>query len=474
MWTSPPQYQHQHKHPGQHQQPKQSSPRQPLPLTANSNATATTTTTSNPGRSRLPLSPESSEQNEEASSAALVASQLVELSASRFVGDLSPESVFIEATNKNAAASRLHRNRSEVGTWMREAPAGCPSPGAVGQHGGGGGGREDDGTSSRSNGGGGGGGVGGGDGDGAYLLPEPPLLTLGGRLQIEQQPPPSVTRAHLAVCPPDREYRHLHDIYLENIHPILPILREADVLATRGAVEGLSIRQVVLKQVISLTAAVDPCAARYLRLGGGDGAAGADDDDAALPPLLAPEVFHQRLSKAIFAALDTGFVVHTVDRIRVLLLMSLFYQPRRAADRDVSPLIFSQAVHHAQSIGVHLRRGGGSGGDNGDDEEDAEGLFCALTALDRINAAFHGRPCLLHRRDTDRELDDCIANQRRRPAFRLFLRVCGLLDSVICLYRPRNDGVESVELPVYETMIVDAGAEKLPSRLLCRLSSTFL
>lgn len=372
-----------------------------------------------------------------------MASQLVELSASRFVGDLSPESVFIEATNKNAAASRLHRNRSEVGTWMREAPAGCPSPG-VG-HGddeammmiagtvGPGSARED--RSSR--------------GGGGASLPEP-LLTLGGRL-VEQQPPPDVTRAHLAVSPPAQEYQHLYDIYLENIHPILPILKETDVLATRAA-ENLSIRQVLLKQVISLTAGVDPSAARYLRLG----------SDAAL---LAPEVFHQRLSKAIFASLDTNVVVHTVDRIRVLLIMSLFYQPRQASERDMSPLIFSQAVHHAQSIGIHLRKGS--------EDEDAEGLFCSLTALDRMNAAFHGRPCLLHYRDTDRELDECIANQKQ-PAFRLFLKVCKLLDSVICLYRPRNDGVESVELPVYETMIIEAGAEKLPSRLLCEFTIPFL
>lgn len=347
-----------------------------------------------------------------------MASHLVELSASRFVGDLSPESVFIEATNKNSAESRLHRNRSEVGTWMRDAPGSSAGPGDET-----GPGRDDSGARSSA--------------------PEP-LLTLGGRLV--EQPSPHAVRSHLAVCPPDQDFQHLCATYLENIHPVLPILREADVLATRGS-EKLSTRQALLKQVISLAAGVDPSCSKHLRLEG-NGA------------ILSTQGFHQRLAKAIFASLDTNVVVDTVDRIRILLIMSLFYQPRHASGRDMSPLLFSQAVHHAQSIGIHLRKGSA-------EDDDAEGLFCAMTALDRMNAAFHGRPCLLHQRDTDREITECIAKQKQ-PAFRLFLGVCQMLDKVICLYRPRHDGVESVELPVYESMIIDAGAEKLPSRLLCR------
>lgn len=66
----------------------------------------------------LPNSPESPEQNNSgASSAREVASQLIELSTSRFVGDLSPESIFIEAASK-IARDPSRRNPSDIGTWL--------------------------------------------------------------------------------------------------------------------------------------------------------------------------------------------------------------------------------------------------------------------------------------------------------------------------------------------------------------------
>lgn len=65
----------------------------------------------------LPNSPESPEQASGASSAREVASQLIELSASRFVGDLSPESIFIEAASK-IARDPSRRNPSDIGTWL--------------------------------------------------------------------------------------------------------------------------------------------------------------------------------------------------------------------------------------------------------------------------------------------------------------------------------------------------------------------
>lgn len=151
-----------------------------------------------------------------------------------------------------------------------------------------------------------------------------------------------------------------------------------------------------------------------------------------------------------------------LDHIRVLLIMFFFYQPVHASERDLPSLVFSQAVHYAQSLGIHLL--GYRGPDQYTRSKDAEGLFCALWALDRINAAFNGRPCLLHERDTDRDLDGCIAAQEQ-PAFRLFLRVTMMLDRVIWLYRPCNKVDDTVELPVFESMIMNVGAEKLPPRL---------
>lgn len=198
-----------------------------------------------------------------------------------------------------------------------------------------------------------------------------------------------------------------------------------------------------------MAAAVEPSASNHLRL----------DPDG---PLLSFQQFHQVLSKAIFSSLDANALIDRVDHIRVLLIMFFFYQPVRASERDLPSLIFSQAVHYAHSLGIHLV--GYSDPEKDTQSKDAEGLFCALWALDRVNAAFNGRPCLLHDRDTDRDLDKCIAAQEQ-PAFRLFMRVVMMLDRVIWVYCPCSKGDEPVEMPVFESMIMDAGAEKLAPRL---------
>lgn len=275
-------------------------------------------------------------------------------------------------------------------------------------------------------------------------------VTFGGRLA---RPGRDAIKSCLTVYPPEKEYQHLCNIYLDSIHPILPIIKHVDVISTLSSTK-LSSRQVVFKQGITLAATLEPSASGYLRL-------------EANGPLLSPQDFHQRLSQAMFSSLDANVLTDRVDHIRILLLMFFYYQPRHASERDFSPLIFSQAVHYSQSLGLHLCEYGKDSGN-----ADAECLFCILWVLDRINASFHGRPCLLHHRDTDRELDECIAKQEQ-PAFRLFLRVAKMLDRVICLYRPRNDGVEKVEMPIFESMIIETGAEKLPSRLLCKSYNAF-
>lgn len=362
------------------------------------------------------------------------------------MGDLSPESVLIEATNRESVELRLQRNRSEVGGWMREA--GRAAAAAV---------VDDDGSGlepgHHGRGGAGGKARAAGAAAAAAAEEKQPVgapVTFGGRLQRQQSDHDVVVQRahHLAVLPPEHEYQQLLMIYLDQNHPILPVIKQSDVLATRWPD---STRQIVFKQGIALVAALEPAASKLLRLD-------------ANGPLLSAEDYHQRLSTAIFASLDANALTDRVDHIRMLLLMFFYYQPRAAAARDFSPLIFSQAVHYALGLGLHLCEYGRGSDDSGN--ADAECLFCILWALDRLNASFHGRPCYLHHRDTDRELDECIAKQEL-PAFRLFLGVAKMLDRVIHLYRPRNDGVESVEMPIFESMIIQAGAERVPSRLLC-------
>lgn len=252
----------------------------------------------------------------------------------------------------------------------------------------------------------------------------------------------------LAVGPPEQDYRCLHSIYSEQIQPMLPFFELVDLNAIKNPQKS-SPRTCIFRQVVALAAAVDSSATKHLRL-------------ETNGPLLSFQDFHQRLANAIFQSLDANILNDQVDRIRVLLLMSLFYQPSNPVERDTNPLIFSQAVHFSQSLGIHLR---GYRSERTSEDGAIERLFCLCWALDRINAAFHGRPCLLHERDTDRDLDECIAAQPE-PAFRLFMAVIKMLDSVIWLYRPRNENAGPVELPIFESMIVGVGGEKLHPRIL--------
>ncbi|ROV88861.1 hypothetical protein VMCG_10194 [Cytospora schulzeri] len=376
---------------------------------------------------RIPPSPESLEQNghDESSSTDQVASQFVQLSTSRFVGDLSPESIFIEATSKSARAPYLYRAPSDIGTWLPRSArqsdndqSKVPGSRRTIEHGTP---RADD----------------GGPGS---------MGTLSGHLSSPNGALTSTGTRESMVFPPEHEYQQLYSIYLEHIHPMLPVFNQADI---NECLKPKTLRHTIFAQAIALAAAVEPSASRYLRL----------DSDG---PLLSFQHFHQVLSKAIFSSLGSNVLIDRVDHIRVLLIIFFFYQPVRASERDLPSLIFSQAVHYSHSLGIHLV--GYSDPEKDARGKDAESLFCALWALDRINAAFNGRPCLLHERDTDRDLDKCIAAQEQ-PAFRLFMRVAVMLDRVIWIYCPCSKGDETVEMPVFESMIMDSGAEKLPLRL---------
>lgn len=394
------------------------------------------------------------------------------------MGDLDPQSIFIEAAQKRSEPSSLHRNHSDVGTWMRQPTAQRPTTAAAAasrdhhhhqQH-------AESGMSS-------------GHAAAAAASPSPfsqaafsrsdGVPTMPGlRLRATGTVYPEMTRLgeQLVVMPPEHDYRCLHAIYSEQVHPMLPFLEPADLAAIKNPPKS-SPRISIFRQAVALAAAVvDPAAtAPHLRL----------DPNGDPLPLAA---FHHRLATALFRSLDAHLLPDQIDRIRLLLLLSLFYQPAAAAhplERDTNPLLFSQAVHFAQSLGIHLSgyrpdvdTRAGAATANGDDGA-VERLFCLCWALDRLHAAFHGRPCLLHERDTDRDLDACIAAQPD-PAFRLFMAVAQMLDSVIWLYRPRKNstshekqvgakGGPAVDLPIFESMIVRMGGEKLPPRILTTL-----
>ncbi|CAK7275062.1 hypothetical protein SEPCBS57363_006485 [Sporothrix epigloea] len=421
----------------------------------------------------------------------VAANRLMELSSSRFISDLNPEGMFIQAATPafQTAGGITHRDKNDLGIWL-------PPYARTTQ------GTQEDGTSSGS---------GDNDGDESGAGEEE-----GQTDQIGHGPANGQTNGNsnhgqrrksrsrrptgrsavseaalhyerakylfvkecLAICPPDEDFAVLHRIYCEKVHPLLPVLKDADLerasitpstapdlgspqkAATttpssqaplfsrpRQSAFAASIFPTVVKQIIALSAATTDCeaAAPHLRL-------------EPNGPLLTPREFHHRLTDAMSTILDADMIAHRFDYIRATIMLSFFYQPSAEIDRNKPSFLCTQAVYHFQTIGAHLL---GFRPEQPDDDVDR--VFCALLALDRLASLLYARPCMLHAYDNGKNAEDCIAKQP--PCFRLFMSVILWLDKVINLYRPRQPFV-MIDIPVYEALILDAQAEKLPAMLL--------
>jgi hypothetical protein len=324
---------------------------------------------------------------------------------SRFVGDLNPEGMFIEATG--SASARQSSQKGDVGIWLSSSATG--SAGQASQ----------------------------------FITARPPLVMDRFLLPF--------VREHCLTClPQNDDFAKLKALYVQKIHPIFPIV-PLEALNARAS----DPTTVVLRQLVSLAAGTDPDTAQFLRLKN----QGSE--------VLSPQDFSQSLSSAIRALLETSIIPDRVLHIRALTVLSLYAQPTCAEEADLPAQLGSRAIHHIQTLGLHLLRYDAPNCD------DLESLFCTVWALDRINGAMYGRPCLLHERDIGANLDDCI--RKRPPCFRLLLLVVQWLEQVVDLYRPgpsaEASGMEKVayiDLPILEAMIVNAEALKVPSSLIGR------
>jgi hypothetical protein len=245
----------------------------------------------------------------------------------------------------------------------------------------------------------------------------------------------------LAMTPSQVDYAALYSIYFDKIHPILPVLDKESYDVMDSSDPGA----IVLKQGICLVASKQDAAKDHLSLPtGGDGTS--------------HEAFGRNMSSAMRTALDLGLVTDKKTLVQAFSLLYLFCQGTESS--DLSAELCSRAIHHALTIGVHVSS-------SNDDEQYSEKLFCSVWALDILNAAFHGRPILMHARDFGRDLDAAIG--RQRPCFQLLLRVVKILDAVINLYRPSSPLIPSssdTEFPNFEELAVASGDVRMDSNLL--------
>ncbi|KAH7143608.1 hypothetical protein EDB81DRAFT_884214 [Dactylonectria macrodidyma] len=329
--------------------------------------------------------------------------------SSRFVGDLNPEGMFVEATG--SASVHETSQKGDVGVWLSSAAKGSNQ---VSQ----------------------------------FVTSRPPPTM--DRLLL-----PFVREHCLSCLPPDKDYRKLKQLYLQKVHPIFPIIPES---ALEGPPDGPN--DIVLRQLVCLAAAPDATMSHHLRLKNRG------------PEVLSAQEFMQSLSSAVRTILETSIIPDRVVHVRALVMLSLYTQPDSTEEADLPAQLGGRAVHHIQTLGLHLLRY------DTENSDDWETLFCAVWALDRINAAFYGRACLMHERDIGANLEGCI--KRRPPCFRLLLSVCQWLDQVIELYRPgpsaEASGIERIsyiDLPVLEAMIVNADALKVPTPLIATIETFY-
>ncbi|KAF5600454.1 transcription factor [Fusarium pseudoanthophilum] len=279
--------------------------------------------------------------------------------SSRFVGDLNPEGMFMEATG--SASIRETSQKGDVGIWLSSN-----NPGQASQ----------------------------------FITSRPPPI-------MDQFLLPFVKEHCLSCLPPQQDYLKLKALYLEKIHPVMPIIPES-------ALEGDEPASVVLKQLICLAASTDPSMALYLHL------QNKGDD------LIPCQDFMQSLSSAVRAILETSIITDRVLHIRALILLSLYTQPNSSEEADLPAQLGGRAIHHIQTLGLHLLRY------DGPNSEELETLFCAW------------------------------------------------LDQVIELYRPGPsaeasglDKIAYIDLPVLEAMIVNADALKVPGSLIATIETFY-
>lgn len=238
----------------------------------------------------------------------------------------------------------------------------------------------------------------------------------------------------------------LRRIYFEKMNPLFPIFEDPAVYNAPDEPTDI-----LVQQVISLAAAADPEATQHLRV-------------SPNGPLLSRQEFCACLSNSVLTTLDAGIVTDRMWLTRLSAGLSLYTQPTSVEEADTPTLLNSRAVHQMHTLGLQM------GIDVGHHKRDVVStLFCCLWALDRLTSAFYGRACLIHERDVSWDIDDCIRAQA--PPFRLLLMIINLLDQVISAHRPgtRPSKPTLIELPIFEQMVLDAEALRMPSPCLASL-----
>ncbi|KAH8432013.1 fungal specific transcription factor domain-containing protein [Aspergillus melleus] len=251
------------------------------------------------------------------------------------------------------------------------------------------------------------------------------------------------------LLPPRQSQEALVDIYLRRIYPILPLIDEHDF--QQQFKEGCASPYLI--QVICLAASKDHEAEPYLRLANTDILSRGEFGN----------LLYDELSQVIALRLERK----RTTLIQILALLSLHVPGSRSFED--SSLYLAQAIHHAQSMGIHMTRGPAQ------ERKPAIALFWSLWALDRYTAAIQGRPLVIHDRDLGQRLADVIA--LFEAPFRVFLSLASVLADVFVVYRPALEAPidsDKPEIPRFEDIIDRCGAWNIPPDTILSLEFVYL
>lgn len=263
--------------------------------------------------------------------------------------------------------------------------------------------------------------------------------------------PTTTTEGNVTV--PGLVAKALIDIYFARLHPILPMMDEADYRSQYAAGRA----EEPLCQAMCLVAAKHTEAQSSLWL-----------DNPTM--LLTARDFCSKIYASIMAALRVRNRYGKVTSIQILALMSLHHEgPEGAEEASMS---LTMAMHHAQTLGIHL---GQPVDHSGTKDLAMKRLFWCLYCLDRTNSAINGRPICMS--DIDIAIEPFAPGESGFPGLDLWLRVTQFLNHTIGVYRPSVPpaiAARQENYPDFEEVVDEAQAWELPQSVLATAHLYFL
>lgn len=242
------------------------------------------------------------------------------------------------------------------------------------------------------------------------------------------------------------------DVYFSSVHRFVPLVDEADFRRDRAAGN----LPLCLLLAVLLAACRDDRLRAQLRLGRHDNHTWSRE----------PRDFAQKIYTHLSSLLKAEANADKVVLIQVHALMSLHCEG--PTGNESASLHLITAIHYSQVLGMHLSRA---------EETDRSGrsstIFWSLWSLDRLNAAYNGRPTIIHERDMAYKARFTCSNEDERKTFTpflLWLKLTELLDATIAYYRPTGDPDSTgweVGFPSFDEIVSTSDYKDVPVNVMC-------